>query len=257
MVTLAGSFGEVYDVSGYALIKKRHTGFTVHGMTPVIHQISGQVYNFTAGYQPAFTGVTDMASMNRDKIRLSLINGTYKIPNTFFSMHGSYTNLDILRSSLPVVDTETYLLVTQAEFYTPYERLFLPFDIQTWILLTVTFLITFLVIIVINRLSESTQQIVYGHEVKNPFLNVVSIFFGISQTRLPVESFPRFILVLFVFFCLIFRTCYQNKMFQFMTSSPRKIPPKTIEDLIDRNYTVYTMFNNEILGSVRDKYDRK
>lgn len=257
MLEIAGSHGEVYDVSGYALINKEQTAFTVHGITPIIHQICGKVYNFSAEYQPVFTGSTKMVYIKKDKVHFGIFNGTFKIPNTFFSMQGSNYDWSFVRTSMPIVDNEVYVLVTPAEAYTPYEKLFLPFDVQTWILLSVTFVITFLVILIINRLSKSTQQIVYGHRVKNPFMNVVSIFFGISQTRLPIESFPRFILVLFIFFCLIFRTCYQNKIFQFMTSNPRKMPPKTIEGLIDRNYNVSSMFNSEILDSVHDKYDRK
>ena len=130
------------------------------------------------------------------------------------------------------------MFVTPAEKYTPYEKFFLPFDLETWILLTMTFIMTFLSIFIINRFSKSAQSLVYGHKVDTPFWNVISIFFGISQTKLPYKNFSRFILIMFIYFCLIFRTCFQSKFFEYMTSEPRRSPPKTIEDVIERNYSI-------------------
>jgi hypothetical protein len=68
--------------------------------------------------------------------------------------------------------------------------------------------------------------------------NALGIFFGIGQTRLPRKFFSRILLLLFVWFCLIFRTCYQSKIFEFMTSDMRKPLPESIEDLIKWNYIV-------------------
>ena len=137
-----------------------------------------------------------------------------------------------------VTSLNTRLYVTPAEKYSAYEKLFLPFDLQTWLLLTLTFILTFLSIFIVNRLSKSARSLVYGHRVETPIWNVIRIFFGISQTKLPSQNFPRFILILFIYFCLIFRTCFQSKFFEFMTSVPRRDPPKTIQDVIERNYTV-------------------
>lgn len=131
------------------------------------------------------------------------------------------------------------ILATPGELYSPYEKLLLPFDDLTWKLLHFTFLIAFIVIFVINRLPKFIQNSVYGENVKSPTLNVISTFFGIAQIKIPNKFFPRFLLILFIFFCLIFRTCYQSKLFEFMTSEPRRLPPKTIEDMRDRNYTLY------------------
>jgi hypothetical protein len=72
----------------------------------------------------------------------------------------------------------------------------------------------------------------------SPAYNALGIFFGISQLQLPRESFSRFILLLFIWFCLIFRTCYQSMMFEFMTSDMQKPLPASIEDLRDMNYTI-------------------
>jgi hypothetical protein len=79
--------------------------------------------------------------------------------------------------------------------------------------------------------------------IANPAYNALGILFGISQLRLPRESFSRFILLLFIWFCLIFRTCYQSMMFEFMTSDMQKPLPASLDDLIKMNYTIVTQIN--------------
>jgi hypothetical protein len=133
--------------------------------------------------------------------------------------------------------------MTPSEKYSPYEKFFLPFDLPTWILLFFTFIMTFGSIFMINHLSKSVQNLIYGQNIETPIWNVISIFFGISQTKLPNKNFSRFILIIFIYFCLIFRTCFQSKFFEFMTSEPRLPPPKNIEELIERNYTTYAMYS--------------
>ncbi|KAG5679805.1 hypothetical protein PVAND_009343 [Polypedilum vanderplanki] len=129
-------------------------------------------------------------------------------------------------------------LVTPGELYTAYEKLYLPFDEPTWVLLFITFSAAFAVIFLVNFTSKPFQVLVYGHGVKIPSLNVVGTFFGIGQTKLPDLSFSRFILMMFILFCLIIRTAYQGVLFELMTSQRRKPEPKNIRGLIDQNYTL-------------------
>ena len=180
---------------------------------------------------------------------LVLPNHTYNEPNVFFMVryHFELAN-PMLRMTNAFTDFKCHVYVTPADAYTPYEKLLLPFDTETWILLLVTFAMTILIILIINRLSKRMQDVVYGRQIETPIWNVTSIFFGVSQTKLPTENFSRFILTLFIVFCLIFRTCFQSKSFEFMTSEPRRAPPKTQKDLIDRNYTMMVL--NETEGDV-------
>jgi len=168
-----------------------------------------------------------------------VVNNTFNEPNVVFFVY-SLTDLSQknLRMTNAFEEVKILVVSTPADAYTPYEKLLLPFDTETWILLIVTFLLTFVIILIINKLSKRAQNIVYGKQVDTPIWNVISIFFGISQTKLPTENFSRFILTLFIIFCLIFRTCFQSKSFEFMTSEPRRAPPKTPQDLIDMNYTL-------------------
>ena len=138
------------------------------------------------------------------------------------------------------LELKDIILATPGELYTPYEKLWLPFDDLTWNFLIFVFFVAFVVIFIINCLPKLVREGIYGVNIHKPALNVISAFFGIAQHKVPVQHFPRCLFIIFVFFCLIFRTCYQSKLFEFMTSEPRRPPPKTIEDLRVRNYTMYT-----------------
>jgi len=188
-------------------------------------------------------------TLNPDEAFPFEVNGITKDPHVYFEISPTGTIPYHITISKVVTNLDVLMYVTPSDKYTAYEKLILPFDFYTWILIFVTFLMTFATIFITNRLSKSTQDLVYGHAIETPIWNVISVFFGISQTRLPNNNFPRFILMLFIYFCLIFRTCFQSKFFEFLTSEPRWPPLKTIEDLIDRNYNVYVM-NSTMSASV-------
>jgi hypothetical protein len=100
--------------------------------------------------------------------------------------------------------------ISEAELYSSYEKILLPFDELTWYLLTATFGFAFGAIFVVSRMSRRWQDVVYGEGVRVPAFNVIGTFFGIAQTHLPTTFFARAILILFIGFCLIFRTAYQR-----------------------------------------------
>lgn len=233
--------------SGYTMINHDETGFTVHGISPIVFRIASKKYNFIDAYWP-----TDV-HINNPNSNISFIsmNNFVLEPTVYFYISGSKTALTKgMLTSNAFYESKSVLFVTPAEAYTPYEKLFLPFDLQTWMFLVVTFFLTFLSIFTINRLPRIVQNFVYGTKVKTPILNVWSIFFGIAQTKLPIEIFSRFILILFIFFCLIIRTSYQGLLFKFMKTEPRHSPPKTIQDLIERNYTIYSPETHRFLDLI-------
>ncbi|KAG5672996.1 hypothetical protein PVAND_003077 [Polypedilum vanderplanki] len=161
----------------------------------------------------------------------------------------------LVHYSTVVKSTEYYYLVTSNDLYNNYEKLLFPFDLTTWVLLVITFGLTFLTIFVLHRCPKWIRITFFGTGIKKPGYNALGIFFGISQLRLPHENFCRVILILFIWFCLIFRTCYQSKMFEFLTSDMRRPLPQTIDDLRIMNYTIvllkysdFTYINDEIIN---------
>jgi hypothetical protein len=193
--------------------------------------------NFVSFYQPMkyFDQVMDSESLIPERFP----NYQYRLlPDIYFSV-GSYVGT---RRDVHVTTTfdemEEIFAITPAEAYNSYEKMILPFDELTWILLILTFLMAFLFIFIVNFTTRKVRDVIYGRDVNTPAFNVVAIFFGIGQTRLPGKVFSRVILMLFILFCLIIRTAYQGVQFDMLTKDMRKPLPKTIADLKDMGYII-------------------
>ncbi|KAG5667899.1 hypothetical protein PVAND_015864 [Polypedilum vanderplanki] len=73
---------------------------------------------------------------------------------------------------------------------------------------------------------------------KRPGYNALGVFFGVAFLGLPRKTLSRYILIIYIWFCLIIRTCWQSMMFELMTSDMRKPLPQTLDDLRELNYTI-------------------
>ena len=157
----------------------------------------------------------------------------------------------------PILSASDVFIVPPAESYTSWEKLLLPFDKDTWMWLGITFTIAFLVIFLI-RLSRSGSMydFVIGLNVTTPTLNIFGIFMGVSQNILPRRSVSRFLFTCFVLFCLIMRTAYQGKYFEFITNDIKKKPVLSVEELVNANFAVYAVggkrfYENMEIGTLK------
>ena len=80
---------------------------------------------------------------------------------------------------------------------------------------------------------------VIGSNVTTPSLNVIAIFMGIGQILLPQRNISRFLFIGFVLFCLIMRTAYQGKYFEFLTTDVRRRPVSQIAELKEKKFTLF------------------
>jgi hypothetical protein len=145
---------------------------------------------------------------------------------------------DGLSVTSPFTMGRLQIAISDAELYSSFEKILLPFDELTWYLLLGTFGIAFGVIFAVSLMRKRWRNVVYGEDVRRPAYNVLGTFFGIAQPRLPRTFFARAILIQFIWFCLIFRTAYQGVFFELFTTDMRKPQPRTFNELIERNYTI-------------------
>lgn len=117
----------------------------------------------------------------------------------------------------------------------------LPFDTETWIGLLGIFMSGIAVISIISQSPQRIKDVVFGRNIGIPSLNFFLAFFGESQKRSPDGNFARIIWIFFIFYCLVIRTCYQGKLFEFTTTAVRKPGHKTLEELREQNFTLYIL----------------
>lgn len=151
--------------------------------------------------------------------QIAFQNGIYLFSHPFYSDSLTYT-------------------VPAGEPYTQLEKMFVVFDKETWICIAITLVGSFLVIQVINRLSTAVQNFVFGRHNQTPSLNLASIFLNGSQFGMPSRNFARFFLILFIFWCLIIRTCYQSELYKNLQRDMRKPRIASVDELNEKNFTL-------------------
>jgi hypothetical protein len=154
----------------------------------------------------------------------------------------------------PIVIDHVTFMVTRAEPYTPFEKLLLPFDNETWYTVVVTFLAGYFAIFIIYRFPRKVQEIFFGEKNDQPSLGLTRTFFGDGLTREPTKHFARIIFMIFTWYCLIIRTAYQGKMFDFLHSNTEKSTPETMEQLIKMQIPIYSNWDNKKLTKGVEDY---
>lgn len=146
--------------------------------------------------------------------------------------HISFTSAIIFN---PIV-----LLIPPGAPFSAFEKLFQPFQFTVWIYLLAALLVG-LTLISLLTLNPNNKLKLYliGKEIKMPVMNMVVGIVGGSQQVLPKKSSARIILISFLLFCLIKRTLFTAALYQFLQSDIRKPPLSTLEDIVNKKFTVY------------------
>jgi hypothetical protein len=142
-------------------------------------------------------------------------------------------------STMAYFHSYLFIMIPPGENYNYYEKLLLPFDQYVWATLGLMALVGIVVIFILNQMSEAVRVFVIGRNNNTPLLNMARIFFGTEQARLPGRNFARFITMLYILFCLIIRTAWQGKMFEFLQKDMTKPQMQSIEEMIEKNFTFY------------------
>lgn len=158
---------------------------------------------------------------------------------------GMYT-ITYLRSKV-MTNSEFYyqvpfiMIVPPGSQLSAFEKLFRPFSLVVWILLLLTFSTAFLVITIIKFQKNFLQEFIFGNGNRSPYLNVLIGFVGGSQTVEPQRNFARFLLIMYLLFCLVKRSLYQGALFQFLQTDDRHSEVQSIDEVAELNFKVYML----------------
>jgi hypothetical protein len=155
----------------------------------------------------------------------------------FISMHSIVLSI-FFDFSTPLFSDHLTFTVPAGEPYTQLEKMFLMFDKETWICIGITLCFALIAIQVISCMSTKVHNFVFGRDIRTPTLNVADIFLNGGQNRIPTRNFARFMLMLFVIWSLIIRTCYQSILYENLQVDMRKPQIKTIDELNDQKFSL-------------------
>lgn len=136
-----------------------------------------------------------------------------------------------------VLQHDLTFLVVRGRRPTPFEKLIMPFDDATWCLVIASMVIGYSTILVIYQFPRNVQEVLFHH--RHPSLGLSQIFFGIGMINTPQRLFPRFLFIIFTFYCLVIRTAYQGKMFDFLHFHVRKPGYNTVQEVLDSGIDIY------------------
>lgn len=144
--------------------------------------------------------------------------------------------------TLPIKSNHHVMRITRTHEFTPMEKMVKPFDNHTWIATSATFVAGFILCFVMSFMPQFMKKFVFGH-VHSPSLSILQIFFGIGVVNEPGRNFARFMFVMFTILCLILRTAYQGKMFDFLQYDVRQPDADSIQEIVYRQIPVHFRVN--------------
>lgn len=168
-----------------------------------------------------------------------LLNGTADI---------AIADMWLKANRLKFIDATSSYATQQIAFVIPpgselssVEKYLRPLSIWTWICSMITIVIAFIVIMIVKRMPMGVQNFVFGEKVQDPYMNVLVGLFGGSQTVLPQQNFARFLLMMFLIYCLVIRSVYQGSLFRFLQSKIYHKEVQSIDEMIERDYKFYVV----------------
>lgn len=158
----------------------------------------------------------------------------------------TWGNLNLKRDRTLIMDfsfgyyLETLIFVIpRGEPYNPFIKLLRPFSKFVWIALTGVVILCILVILFLSFQPRKVRDFVYGERINGPFMNVLIAVYGGSQNTLPAFNFARSILMMFLLFCLVFRSVYQGSLYQFLQSNDNKPELSSIEEMSEHDFRFF------------------
>jgi hypothetical protein len=148
--------------------------------------------------------------------------------------------LKFVDTSVPYIYAYYAFMIPPGGELSSFEKFVKPLDRCTWSLLLVFIGFGFIVIFLMKKFSsKSTRNFVFGIGVNHPSLNIITAIYGGSQKVLPRESFGRYLLMMFLIFCLVMRTLYSGSLFRFIQSKVYHKEVQSSDEMIERDFKIY------------------
>jgi len=216
---------------------KQDDGILSGYMIEIIHELE-KIGNFKTNYDE----IKDFEQLSNKHNNLILL--TKPIQLEMINLEDAMLDYFSNRFQTSLIFKELYFTIPPAERFTEWEILFLAFDVATWSMILLTLLVAFIAVAIIGFTSQSVNNFVFGENVSSPSLNILAAFLGIPQAILPKRSFARFLLMAFIMWSLLIRTCYVGVLFEYLKGDGRKAPIKSIDEMLDRNFTYFIFLSH-------------
>ena len=230
--------GTYDNVPGTIIIKKSDGTQKLSGYEVEIIEFFGSVLKFTPQFKifPLSTG-----SFLPNKTATGLMRRAFEneVDLIFSILSLQQTRKNHLSETKSLHTDKIVLVIPQAELVNPIQKLFLTFELFTWLGLFIVIIIACIVISILKLFPRKYHSFIVGENTKTEFLNIWIILLGGTQEKLPMRNFSRYLLMMFVMFCLVMRTLYLGSLYNLLKNDISEKKLKTIDELINSNYDFY------------------
>lgn len=107
--------------------------------------------------------------------------------------------------------------------FTALEKLYFPFALTVWLYISALFVIAAVLCVILKLIEKKKRDFFVGKSNSMPFFNMVVVSLGgtISINHLPMRSFARTMLLIWLISTLILRNAYQGKLFDYLRGDQR------------------------------------
>jgi hypothetical protein len=100
------------------------------------------------------------------------------------------------------------IYIPPGELYGDYEKMLLPFDVGSWIGISLTVLFVVAAITAFKVFSPSNQELFLGRNNRSPWMNFVSILLNGNQHTNLIGNVPRMFLMIFLLWSIVIRSVF-------------------------------------------------
>ncbi|XP_019890572.2 uncharacterized protein LOC109611772 [Musca domestica] len=183
---------------------------------------------FNPGRNDSFTGC--IADLYENRADMAIGGMGALMPNGHY-FSASYTH-----------HTSPYVFVVRGgRPFGPITKLLNPLQMNVWqVILAQLFIIIIFIAWIERRGWWTLRNFILGSHNKYSIHNLFVTLLGspLPNYAVPRRNFARFILVAWLLWTLELRNFYQGKMFDTLRQAKRQPTPKTIHELIDKDYTL-------------------
>lgn len=226
-----------FHVAPFMIIEKStQNNYKLRGVEGFLLNIIAEKMNFTL--MPTILSRQSMGTIDMDGQSSGAISMVMNREVNFTIGSHSYspTKSYFMSASYTYFPTILTWFFSASDEISSLQRLAVIFDIPTWIIMTVVFSISIIVIVIIKYQKDKVRGFVFGEKNRQPMMNYAIILFGYSISRPPRRNFARNILMVFIIYTMIMRSAYTGAMYSFMRKDLKVDKIERIKDLVDRQY---------------------
>jgi Ligated ion channel L-glutamate- and glycine-binding site len=230
--------GSYENAPGTIVIKTKNESEISHGYEVELIRLLADSLNFTVEFKlfPISTG-----SVLANKTATGLIKRAYEgqVDFIFALLSLQTARKEHLTETRSLYNDKIILVIPSAILIDPIKKLFIAFELFTWIGILLVIFIACVVITVLNFLPGKYHNFIVGKNIRSEYLKLWDILLGGSQKKLPFRNFSRFLLMMFLLFCLVMRSLYLGSLFNLLKNDIVMKEIKTIDELINLDFSFF------------------